>query len=101
MEDVGSGPEPSLGTHFFNDLVEANIAPLAIHADLPGTVFKEEFFLRCPNLLASRLPEFEAFSAVARLIHVPSCADGRFLQVYMDGEKEEGLGFLARPGETE
>ena len=57
--ELGVVPEPSFGTHFFNDLVEANIVPLAIFPDNPETVFREEFFHQCPNTLASLDPELQ------------------------------------------
>jgi hypothetical protein len=100
MDELGTAPEPSFGTHFFNDLVEAGIAPFAIYAGQPGTVFREDFFLGSPNILASLAPEFEAFAHLARVIHVPSVTGGRLLQVYLDSEKQEGIGFFAREGEA-
>ena len=32
-EGVGPAPEPSYGTHFFQDLIESRIYPLAVHLD--------------------------------------------------------------------
>jgi hypothetical protein len=37
-------PEPSFGTHFFQDLVEANIYPLAIYLEDPEVQFNQSFF---------------------------------------------------------
>ncbi len=96
MREVGIVPEPSFGTHFFNDLVEANIVPLAIDPDSPGTVFREEFFHRCPNALASLDPGLQV-DGIARVIDVPSCTQGQYLQVYLDGEQQKGVGFLGYP----
>jgi len=94
FREDGSTPEVSYGTHFFNDLVEANILPLAIYPDQPETVFKESFLLDSPNLLSSLLPEFANYKEIVRLIHVPTCADGRYLQVYQDGQGQQGIGYL-------
>ncbi|MEM5785703.1 MAG: PEP/pyruvate-binding domain-containing protein [Syntrophobacteraceae bacterium] len=99
FEAVGSTPEPSFGTHFFNDLVEAGIVPLAIYPDSPGAVFREDFFLKCPCVLESLAPGLDSMNGLARVIHVPSCAEGRFLQVYLSGEEQKGIGFFAREGE--
>ncbi|NTU60203.1 MAG: pyruvate, phosphate dikinase, partial [Deltaproteobacteria bacterium] len=57
FREGGSTPEVSYGTHFFNDLVEAEIVPVAIHPDRPDALFQERFFLDSPNLLAAKLPE--------------------------------------------
>jgi hypothetical protein len=96
MRDLGGVPEPSFGTHFFNDLVEANIVPLAIDADSPGTVFREDFFHQCPNVLASLDPTLQN-DGVARVIDVPSCTEGQYLQVYLSSEEQQGVGFLSLP----
>jgi len=96
MREIGVVPEPSFGTHFFNDLVEANIVPLAIDPDSPGTVFKEEFFHQCPNELTSLDPALRR-DEIVRVIHVPSCTQGQYLLVYLDSEEQKGVGFLGYP----
>ena len=96
MREVGIVPEPSFGTHFFNDLVEANIVPLAIDPDSSGTVFREEFFHQCPNALVSLDPGLQR-NGIARVIDVPSCTKGQYLQVYLDGDEQKGVGFLGYP----
>jgi len=96
MREVGIEPEPSFGTHFFNDLVEANIVPLAIDPDSVGTVFREEFFHQCPNALVSLVPGLQS-DGIARVIDVPSCTQGQYLQVYLDGDEQKGVGFLGYP----
>lgn len=93
FKNMDSSPEPSYGTHFFNDLVEARIVPLAIYADDPQGVFREDFFLQCPDMLPTLAPELGG-QRIARVIHVPSCTEGRYLHVYLNGEKQEGLGFV-------
>jgi hypothetical protein len=99
MREVGIVPEPSFGTHFFNDLVEANIVPLAIDPDSPGTVFRREFFQQCPNALASLDPGLQG-EEIVRVINVPACTQGQYLQVYLDGEEQKGVGFLDNPGQA-
>jgi hypothetical protein len=100
FEEEGSTPEVSYGTHFFNDLVEAKIVPLAIYPDQQDTLFKEEFFMQSPNLLASLAAEFAAKTPIVHVIHVPSCTGGRLLQVFQDGREQKGVGFLAFPHEN-
>lgn len=94
FEEDGSTPEVSFGTHFFNDLVEAHIVPIAIYPDQEGAVFREEFLLKMPNHLGTLVPEFSSYSHVVKVLHIPDCAGGRFLQVYQDGETQKGIGFL-------
>lgn len=99
FEELGSTPEPSFGTHFFNDLVEADIVPVAIYPDQPGGVFKEDFFLNCPSVLKSLAPELDDLGGLARVIHVPSCTRGLLLQIYLSGDEQEGMGFFGHADE--
>jgi hypothetical protein len=89
-------PEVSFGTHFFNDLVEAQIAPVAIFPDQTDTIFNEEFFKQSPNQLSSIAAEFESYQTVVHVVHVPSSGDGRFLQVFQNNEVQKGIGFLGK-----
>jgi hypothetical protein len=90
-------PEPSFGTHFFQDLVEASIRYLPLYPDEPGIIFNERFLTSNANHLAALLPEFASLSEVIRVIHVPSAAEGMVLQVMMNAEKEEAIAVLAEP----
>jgi len=56
-------PELSFGTHFFQDLVEANIRYIPLYPDDPETVFAEGFFTGKPNVLIDQVYH-QAFVAV-------------------------------------
>jgi len=90
----GYTPEVSYGTHFFQDLVEADIVIIPLFPDSPGTLFNEEFLVHSDNVLKSVAPEIEDYERVVRVIHVPSVRTDQFLHVYLDGEKQKGVGFL-------
>jgi len=87
-------PDLSFGTHFFQDLVEANIRYLALYPEEEGVIFARDFFKNSPNSLADILPEYEHLSDVVKVIDVPSVAPGCEVNVVMDAEGEMGLGFL-------
>lgn len=97
FEEDGATPEVSSGTHFFNDLVEAKIVPIALFPDQPETIFKESFFRDSQNRLLSFSSDFAPYESVVRVIHVPEAADGRFLQIYQDSEGQRGIAFLDYP----
>lgn len=97
FEEDGSIPEVSYGTHFFNDLIEARIVPLAIYPGQSDTIFREDFFTTTPNSLGSVVPDLEAFAGIARVIHVPSCTQGRLFHVYQDSQEQYGIGFFGFP----
>ncbi|MCU0572307.1 MAG: PEP/pyruvate-binding domain-containing protein [Syntrophobacteraceae bacterium] len=94
FEEGGVNPEVSYGTHFFNDLVEARITPVAIFPDEPETVFDEAFFRDSPNVLSSLTADWEPSAEAVKVIHVPSCRRGQFLHVYQDSRSQEGMGFF-------
>jgi len=94
FEEKGYTPEVSYGTHFFNDLVEAQITPIAILPDQAKTVFKENLIHQAPNQLASIASDLASYDSVVHVIHIPSLTNGRLLQVYMDDKKQQGIGFF-------
>ncbi len=95
-------PEPSFGTHFFQDLVEAKIYPLALYPDDAGAIYQPAFFENSPSVLAELLPEAaDGGDSVAvragryvKVIDVPAAHEGKHLAIAMDGERGEALGYL-------
>ena len=90
-------PEPSFGTHFFQDLVETAIRYLPLYPDEPGVKFNEEFLAGAVNLLPDLLPDFVRIAHVVRVIDVPASAGGQVLQIRMNGDTEQAVAFLTDP----
>jgi hypothetical protein len=93
----GYTPEVSYGTHFFQDLVEADIAIMPLYPDNPGCVLREDWLLGCENRLAALDPALAEHQGVVHVIHVPSVRSGQYLHVYLDGEGQKGAGFFEAP----
>jgi len=91
----GYTPEVSYGTHFFQDLVEADIAIVPIFPDDPKAILNQPFLLNSENILNHMAPEFKNCEHVVRVIHVPSVCENQFLQVYLDVNHQQGIGFFA------
>jgi hypothetical protein len=94
-EEVGASPEPSFGTHFFQDLMEANIYPLGVFLDEEGTTFKRDFFYSTPN----RISEFISIEnprvvAALKLIAVSDYRPNASLDLIMDASKSRAVAFL-------
>ena len=89
----GVFPEASYGTHFFQDLVEAEIFPLILYPQDPETLFDLEFFRDAPNVLAELLPDDADYADDVKVIDVLG-STGKWLEVIMNGAKEEALGYL-------
>jgi len=76
----GLVPDVSLGTHFFNDLVEMDMLYLAISPGREGHRLQEESLRRHPNQLTRLLPSAGALANALWVIESPDQgADGRLL----------------------
>ncbi len=93
FEKSGSTPEVSYGTHFFNDLVEAQITPIALFPDRSDTL-KEALLIDAPNQTRTMAPEFDEYENVVHIVHIPSVFPGQYLQIFQDSKDQKGLGFL-------
>lgn len=65
-------PDVSLGTHFFNDLVESEILYFALFPSRPESLLREDVFRAAPNRLVELLPEAKGLE---HIIHVKNAED--------------------------
>jgi hypothetical protein len=94
-EEIGFSTEPSFGTHFFQDLVEADIFPLAIYLDDPDAVMNRKFFYETPNSLAEFLPAEDHLADCLRLIKVEAFRPNHHINLVMDDEQGQTLAYLS------
>ena len=94
-EGIGPAPEPSLGTHFFQDLMEAQIYPLAINFDDANVLFNRDFFYHAPNRLTELVPDRDLPIDCLRVIEVCAFKPGHHLELVMDDIKGKGVAFLS------
>jgi len=87
-------PDLSFGTHFFQDLVEANIRYLPLYPDDEGIIFNEEFLTNSKNILPDIIPNSEHLSNVVKVINVPASTNGENLQVLMNGITNKAVAVL-------
>ncbi|MCU0835636.1 MAG: PEP/pyruvate-binding domain-containing protein [Chromatiaceae bacterium] len=64
-------PDVSLGTHFFNDLVEIDILYLALFPGREGHCWNLKFFEQSPNRLTELLPDAAPWTEAVRVIDLP------------------------------
>jgi hypothetical protein len=64
-------PELSFGTHFFQDLVEADIFYVAIFPESPGCTFNRAWFDRLPNALEGLMPASSRYKRVVKVCNLP------------------------------
>jgi hypothetical protein len=92
---VGVAPEPSLGTHFFQDLMEAQIYPLALNLDEPETTFNRDFFYNTPNRIGNWIRCNEETSQAVRLVTLADYRPGHHLNLAMDDEAGVAVAYLS------
>jgi len=93
-QGYGLPPEPSLGTHFFQDILEAQIYPLAVYLDDPQSSFNRAFFEQSPNHLDEVLKIKEELRGALRLIRVSDFRAGHTLRIVMDEDKSQAAAYL-------
>jgi hypothetical protein len=89
----GYSSEPSYGTHFFQDLVESQIYPLAISQEETGDYLNLDFIRSTADQMPKLFPEQNPASRCIKVIHIPTERPGCRLEIAMDGK--QGLGYLA------
>jgi predicted nucleotidyltransferase len=90
-------PDLSFGTHFFQDLVEAQIRYLPLYPDDGEVEFNEIFLNQGNNLLPVLVPEFKHLAHTINVIDVPAVSGGLVLRVLMNAELDEAVGILSEP----
>jgi hypothetical protein len=95
-QGIGPDPEPSLGTHFFQDLLEAQIYPLAITLDDPKSIFKRDFFYKTKNHLRDLIEVEESLASCLHLIKVNDFRPKSFLRLVMNDEESQAVAYLVK-----
>ena len=69
-------PDVSLGSHFFNDLVEEAMLYVALYPGYPGHALAAERLRAMPNRLSALLPDDARLAEVIRVLDFPDAGDG-------------------------
>jgi hypothetical protein len=90
-------PDLSFGTHFFQDLVEANIRYLPLYPDDPRVVFNEYFLNNSKNIFKELVPEFHTLEDTVKVIDVFESTGGLNLRVFINADIDEAMGMFTAP----
>ena len=88
---AGLVPDVSLGTHFFNDLVEMDMLYLAVSPGREGHWLNEEFIRQRPNQLVQLLPSAGALAQTLWVVDAGMPANGGVLHLNVDSMKQRGV----------
>ena len=86
-------PDVSLGSHFFNDLVEESMLYLALYPAHPGHALDETRLRAAPNLLPALLPDDARLAHAVRVVDFSSEND-MLLWLNCDCVRQEAVGYL-------
>lgn len=87
----GLVPDVSLGTHFFNDLVEMDMLYLAVFPEKANNFLNEAILKQAHNRLTELLPNAGEWGEVLRVIDSATQAPGAVLYLNVDSLKQKAL----------
>jgi hypothetical protein len=90
-------PEASYGTHFFLDLVEAEMIYIPLYPDAPQSYFDINFFRMHSSSLARYLDGYPEFDSIIRVIDTPAAFCGKYAAVTVDGRLDLAVCYLQKP----
>ncbi len=87
-------PDVSLGTHFFNDLVEEDMLYLALFPGREGNRLNEPFFARCANKLPALLPDAAQRSDIIHVVDAADLPPGSTIKLYANALTQKVVCYL-------
>ncbi|OGV39628.1 MAG: hypothetical protein A2020_02880 [Lentisphaerae bacterium GWF2_45_14] len=87
-------PDISLGTHFFNDLVEMEIMYMAMNISNHENIFNVPYILNSKNLLLEQAPKAKAFQDSVKVVDTSALKEGFSCYMYADTMRQSGIIFL-------
>jgi hypothetical protein len=90
----GLVPDVSLGTHFFNDLVEMDMLYMAVYPEREGYVVNSSLLADAPNQLRALAPDAGAWEETVRVIDGANIGGGRRLLLHVDAVKQQGVVYV-------
>ena len=70
---AGLTPDPSMGSHFFHELVEMGMLYLAVFPEKDGHKIDDAFFEKAENRLTDLVPEAEPWTAIVKVLEPARC----------------------------
>jgi hypothetical protein len=87
----GLVPDVSLGTHFFNDLVEMQVLYLALIPGKEGNLVNTTLVEQAPNRLAELIPEEAGWAEAVRVIDPASIPGRSELRLHADALRQSAV----------
>ncbi|MFC1641416.1 PEP/pyruvate-binding domain-containing protein [Myxococcota bacterium] len=97
----GLVPDVSLGTHFFNDLVEMDMLYLAVYPERTDCTLNSELLDNFPNSLLSLVPDAGKWQHAVRVITVGQCGEQEVAPMTLNADalSQRAVLYLGQPEE--
>ena len=92
-------PDISLGTHFFNDLVEMQIMYMSMNIISAGNLFNRHYITGAHNLLPDIIPARAAMADAVFVVDAASIKQGYACYIHADTVKQKGMVFFRKGDE--
>jgi len=90
-------PEVSLGTHFFNDLVEMDMLYFAVYPQRYDNALNKEFFNTTKNHLLQLIPDAKAWDKAVKVVDGDHIPGGLSICLNADVTKQNVICYLGHP----
>jgi len=90
----GLVPDLSLGTHFFNEMVEMNMLYLAFFKNKQNNYMNDSFFAGINNKLLDLFSNETKFENAIKVLFASDLADNKKLVLHADALKQKSILFL-------
>ncbi len=90
----GLTPDVSLGTHFFSELVEANMLYVALFPSHVGNFVNDSLFTTLHNNLAEMLPKAAPYAHVLKVLDQATLENGGRFKIFSDTLKQQAICYI-------
>jgi hypothetical protein len=89
-------PDISLGTHFFNNIVEMEILYFVMYPEREGYKIDKDFFLNSKNMLTKLIPDSNKWINVVKVIDITQLTNKLAVNIWMNALTQKGVCYFIR-----
>lgn len=89
-------PDVSLGTHFFNNLVESDVLYLVMYPEKDEYILNKSFLENAKNILTSLIPGSERWVDVVKVIDLTNDQIRQKMNLHMNAYTQQGICYIPK-----
>lgn len=90
----GLSPDLSMGTHFFNDMVEMDILYIGFFSTKKDNVLNDKYLMKLPNRLSDLVSDTSSLDKAVKVIHGHDLGNGRKIYLNADSMKQTSVLYI-------